>query len=160
MAFDHDPLWQRWVINIALFYGAVIAAGLFAGFLGAIGANFVNSGMPGPFSSPRPELLLLIPLHLVWLTTLFLLPVVVVLLVLAEIAALLGAPRQALQNAALGIAVVPSLLLLATRGMEILSTVALAMTALAFLLRLPDGRSIPLWRRGRSKVLVTQGEGP
>ena len=119
---------KRWAINVALFYALAIAVGLAIGLLLALGVGSFGS-------EAKPEALTVLPPLLMYLGTLFVLPLVVFCLLFAETLAWLGVERPMLRT--MGLCVAAPSLLLANTGEGRFVFVAAGLIAFAALARLP-----------------------
>jgi hypothetical protein len=101
-------LTNRWVTNLALLYGIIFGVGLLMGVLGAVGEDRVNQGVYATINysdnqghitkveeqgtDPSPVFLVVYPAAALLIGTIFVLPVVLVALLIAEGACRVGIP--------------------------------------------------------------------
>jgi hypothetical protein len=94
---------KRWAFNLGLFYALALAVGLAAGLLVALGAGGFNDSIGAtldggaPPTPAAPEALIVFPATLMYLGTLFVLPLVVFCLLFAEMLGWLKVERPTLR---------------------------------------------------------------
>ena len=147
-----DSPWRRLLANLALFYALTLAVGLLAGVIGALGAaDFIEgTDVTAVYTGPGPDTvvaqgedlaagrLLLYPLLTLAGATLFVLPVVLLGLGLAELLGSRGVSVRSLKLLALIAAGIPALVVVTGGAAGIYVFAAFAVVAYAWLIRLPE----------------------
>ena len=151
------PQWgERWLSNLALFFGLTVVCGLVVGVLAAVFGSGTIEGQSStinyydndgsllsvdtPDDDPAPGMLVLMPLLIVAGSIFFALPFAIAWLGIGELACVLGAPAKIVRRVGLGLAALVALLVLSGQGGSLYVFFVVGMVAFVALCRLPPGR--------------------
>jgi hypothetical protein len=145
---------RRWLWNVGLFYAVLLGIGVVAGVIGALGGDGVITGTDATVvhidsvtgattvetqgADVEPGRLVFYPLLLLYLGTLYVLPVVLAGLAVAEILARIGFTLITLRKVAVVAALLLALIAVTGTDAGLITLCALGIAAYCLLVRLPS----------------------